>query len=351
MKRSVKEQARWSVQEIASYWGDSMTFIGTLKRRIPWSLRGLNPFLSAYGDSTLFRGIRRTPRLRSNPSSDTGIHSAVPHRYLFAYLVAIKSFLHHHPDIAVFVHDDGSLTEEDKALVRSHIDGIRIIDRAVADRWFDDQIKDPFLAKVRSSYTSYLKLFDPTLVSDKRRIIIVDTDTLFLRRPSAVIEWAGKGGLAWYHRVHQGRMKLSENALSRLTQTQDVHIQALITQELDQINEKLNRHYRFMPGFNSGFIGYDNGTVNFPELKELFQLLYARFADRIFRWGAEQTTHGLILGARDAQALPVEDYFVYTQRNADLAPAATFVHFIGENRFYRMQYPRLASRIIRELRG
>jgi len=327
-----------------------MTLISTLARRIPWSLRGLNPFLSAYGDSVLFRGIRRTPRLQSNPSSDTGIHSAVPHRYLLAYLVAIKSFLHHHADITVFVHDDGSLTDEDKGLIRSHIDGVRIIDRPVADRRFDEQIKDAFLAKVRGSYTSYLKLFDPTLVSDKRRIIIVDTDTLFLKRPSAVIEWASKGGLPWYHRVHQGKMKISENTLSYLTQLQDVHIQALITRDLDDINEKLNRHYRFMPGFNSGFIGYDNGTVNFLELGELFQLLYARFSDRIFRWGAEQTTHGLVLGSRDAQALPVEDYFVYTQRNADLAPAATFVHFIGENRFYRMQYPRLANRVIHELR-
>ncbi len=328
-----------------------MTFVGTLKRRIPWSLRGFNPFLSAYGDSILFRGIRRTPPLLSNPSSDTGIHSAVPHRYVLAYLVAIKSFLHHNPDIAVFVHDDGSLTEEDKVLIRSHIDGVRIIDRAVADRWFDDRINDPFLGRVRSSYTSYLKLFDPTLVSDKRRIIIVDTDTLFLKRPSAVIEWTNRGGLPWYHRVHQGRMKIGKNTRPGLTKLQDVHIQTLITRDLDDINQRLDRRYQFMPGFNSGFIGYDNGTVNFPELRELFEVLYARFGDRIFRWGAEQTTHGLVLGSRGAQALPVEEYFVYTQRNADLAPGATFLHFIGENRFYRMQYPRLASRVIRELRG
>ena len=106
-----------------------------------------------------------------------------------------------------------------------------------------------------------------------------------------------------------------------------------------------------MPGFNSGFIGYENGTIDFAELKDLFHLLYERFGDRIFRWGAEQTTHGVVLGSRGAQCLPIEDYFVYTQANADLAPDATFIHFIGENRFYRMQYPRLADRIIRGLRA
>src|SRR5450759_5199723 len=144
--------------------GAAMPLVSSLKRRMPWSLRGINPFLSAYGDAIMFRGIRRTPRLESNPSSDTGIHSAVPHRYVLAYLVAIKSFLRYQSDITVFVHDDGSLSEEDKALIRSHVNGVRIVDRAVADRQFDDQVGDPFLAKVRRSYTSYLKLFDPTLV-------------------------------------------------------------------------------------------------------------------------------------------------------------------------------------------
>jgi hypothetical protein len=328
-----------------------VTILETMKRYVPWSLRGFNPFLSAYGDSVLFRGIRATPRLHCNPSSDTGIHSAVPHRYLLAYLVAIKSFLHHHSDIAVFVHDDGSLVEEDKSLIRSHIDGVRIVDRAAADQRFHDQVKDPLLRKVRSSYTSYLKLFDPTLISDKRKIIIVDTDTLVLKRPSVVIDWISLGGLPWYHRVHPGKMKVATSSHFNLTKLQDVHIQTLITRDLGKINEELKRNYQFMPGFNSGFIGYENGTVSFAELRELFELLYARFSDRIFRWGAEQTAHGLILGSRGAQALPVEDYFVYTQRNADLAPTATFLHFIGENRFYRMQYPRLAARVIRDLRS
>lgn len=322
-----------------------------LKKHIPWSLRGINPFLSAYGDPILFRGISKTPAMQTNPEADTGIHSAVPHRYLFAYLVAIKSFLHYHSDITVFVHDDGSLTEEDKNLIRTHITGVRIIDRGAADRHFEDKVGDPFLTRVRKSYTSYLKLFDPTLMSDKKRIIIVDTDTLFLRRPNAVIDWVEQGGKPWYHRVPQGKMKKSDGgALAGLTQLQDTHIQTLITRDLDEINQTLGKQYAVSPGFNSGFIGYEHGTVRFDELKNLFQLLYDKFSEKIFRWGAEQTTHGMILCGQGATALPVEEYFVYTQRNADLANNATFIHFIGENRFYRMQYPRLAARVVRELR-
>ncbi len=321
-----------------------------LKKHIPWSLRGVNPFLSAYGDSFLFAGIKRTPPVQTNPDADTGIHSAVPHRYLLAYLVAIKSFLRYYPDITVYVHDDGSLVEHDKALIRAHIEGVRIVDRGAADDEFDRKVGDAFLSRVRKSYTSYLKLFDPTLISDKQRIIIVDTDTLFLKPPDEVIGWAREGGAPWYHRVHQGRMsKRDGGALTNLTQLQDVHIQALITRSLDDINETLGAHYAIFPGFNSGFIGYEHGTVRFDELGKLLHALYERFSEKIFRWGAEQTTHALILGGRGATALPVEEYFVYTQNNAHLADKATFIHFIGENRFYRMHYPRLASRVVHEL--
>ena len=106
----------------------------------------------------------------------------------------------------------------------------------------------------------------------------------------------------------------------------------------------------FNPGFNSGFIGYERGTVAFDELSRLFGVLYRKFSDKIFRWGAEQTVHGMVLGAKGATALPLEQYFVFTQNNVSLADEATFIHFIGENRFFRMKYPRLAWKAIGELR-
>jgi hypothetical protein len=128
--------------------------------------RGLNK----YGDGVMFNAVSRTPPIPSNPQADTGIHTAVPHRYLYAYLTAIKSFLQYYADVAVYVHDDGSLREEDKDLIRKHVPGAQIIDRAWADQTFADRVGDEFLMKVRKSYTSYLKLFDLTLVGTQKRI-------------------------------------------------------------------------------------------------------------------------------------------------------------------------------------
>ncbi len=98
-------------------------------------------------------------------------------------------------------------------------------------------------------------------------------------------------------------------------------------------------------------MGYSAGTVDFQELKRLLEVLFERFGDRIFRWGAEQTIHGLILCGNDARPMPVEDYVVFTQHNAKRVDQAAFVHFLGENRFYRLRYPRLAYKVIRELRS
>lgn len=329
----------------------------SFKPLLPWSLRGVTPLLNKYGDGVFFRSVTRTRPIEVNPHADTGIHSAVPHRYVLAYVTALKSLLRFHRDVAVYVHDDGSLRKDDKALIRTHLPGAEIVDRTRADETFSRQVGDEFLVKVRGSYTSYLKLFDPTLMSTRRRIVIVDTDVLFMNRPDVVIDWIRSGGVPWYHRSepwlkkkdHAPRPAASAPALPSPQPMQPTHIQKLVVQRVGEINEKLGSSYAFIPGFNSGLIGYEHGTVQFAELRILLKLLFDMFGDRIFRWGAEQTMHGLILCGRGATALPSEQYMVFTDLNSDRAAQATFVHFIGEFRYHRFVYPWLAGQVIREL--
>lgn len=319
---------------------------------IPWRFRGFTPFLNTYGDKLSFGGIAKTQPIETNPHAKTTIHSAVPHRYVYAYLIAIKSLLQYDSDYAICVHDDGSLTSDDKKLINLHLPHVRIIDRHFADSEFARRINNPFLSKVRGSYTSYLKLFDTTLFNDSERIIILDTDTLFLQNPEEIIQWSNNGGSSWYHMAPKGKMKTQkESAIAQYSDLQKVHIQTLINNDLDEINSTLNSNYQIEQGFCSGFIGYDHGTINFDELEKLFRLLNKKFGDKIFLWGAEQTVHGLMLCSKGAKALPIDKYFVFTQTNAHLADQATFLHFVGENRFYKLIYPKLAKTIIARLKG
>lgn len=318
----------------------------SLTNLIPWSLSGLSPFLNTYGDKFLFGKVGKTSPIKTNPNADTSLHSAVPHRYVFAYLVAVKSLLQYYSDFSVFVHDDGSLTQTDKNLIKRHLPDVHIIDRQEANKKFEETVNNPFLSKVRSSYTSYIKLFDTTLYNKSKRIIILDTDTLFLKRPDHIIEWAINGGKPWFHMAPRKSMKIvKKKEVAKNSGFEKTHIQTLIVENIDEINTTLQQNYSIEQGFCSGFIGYNSDTINFDELNKLFSLLYEKFNNKIFEWGAEQTTHGLLLCSRGATALPTDKYFVFTQNNSDLADTATFLHFVGENRFYKMIYPRLAAHI------
>ena len=284
-----------------------------IRNLIPWRFRGLTPFLNTYGDKLSFGAVSKTGPIATNPHAKTTIHSAVPHRYVYAYLIAIKSLLQYDGDYAICVHDDGSLTSDDKQLIKIHLPHVRIIDWHFANSEFERLINNPFLSMVRKSYSSYLKLFDTNLFNNSERIIILDTDTLFLRNPEEIIQWSHNGGPSWYHMVPPGKMRKQKTLeIAQTTNFQKVHIQALISNDLVEINSTLNSNYQFEQGFNSGFIGYDQGTINFDELEKLFRLLNQKFGDKIFLWGAEQTLHGLLLCSKGAKALPIDKYFVFT---------------------------------------
>jgi len=60
--------------------------------------------------------------------------------------------------------------------------------------------------------------------------------------------------------------------------------------------------------------------------------------------------HGLVLCGKGANALPTDKYMVFTDLSSDKAAQANFVHFIGEFRYHRLLYPRLAAKVIRELK-
>ena len=69
--------------------------------------------------------VLKTPYLKCNPNAKVEIHTLTSHRHLFMYMTAIKSFLRYFNEIAVIVHDDGSLTKKDNVLLKHHIRGLK----------------------------------------------------------------------------------------------------------------------------------------------------------------------------------------------------------------------------------
>ena len=138
----------------------------------------------------MHKEIRNTPRLPCNPNATCELHTLTAHHHLDMYLTALKSLLIHFSDIAVVTHDDGSLTDEDKALLITHVNGIKIIDKAAADEKMTAILADyPHCRALRTRIVNSLELLDNIVLAKTEKTINMNSDVLFFKRPDELISW------------------------------------------------------------------------------------------------------------------------------------------------------------------
>jgi hypothetical protein len=106
------------------------------------------------------------------------------------YITAIKSLLRFYDDIAVVVHDDGSLNDTDRLTLQQQVSGLRIIDRGLADEQMGEKLANyPHARRLRDGIVNSLELFDNMLLSDADRIVNMNSDVLFFREPTEFMAW------------------------------------------------------------------------------------------------------------------------------------------------------------------
>ena len=108
-------------------------------------------------------------------------------------IFALKSFLRFFNNIAVVVHDDGSLDAKSILLLRRHIIGLRIIGRKSADEEIEQMLPKKSCLAARQWRVHFMLAFDYFLFSSAQKIIGLDTDTLFLKYPREIIDWIQSG--------------------------------------------------------------------------------------------------------------------------------------------------------------
>ena len=142
------------------------------------------------------------PYLANGDGSDFEVHSLLGSRHVGMCLWSIKSFLHHaRRPFSIVLHDDGSLSLQDIENLQRHLPGVRVIRRADADSLIRP-IVSPWEAVQAYRFgnlgtTDYsrrmsvfaLKLLDFNLLTAASRILVLDTDVLFFRKPSEVLDW------------------------------------------------------------------------------------------------------------------------------------------------------------------
>ena len=144
-------------------------------RAIYWRL-----YASPRGLYRNFKPVSSTKPLKCNPASRTELHTLTCHDHVFLYITAIKSLLRFVSDLAVVVHDDGSLTTKDIETIEHHIVGIKVIQRNEADRIVGKLLAPyPKTASYRSKVINSLELTDHGLLAGRDKAIITNSDTFF----------------------------------------------------------------------------------------------------------------------------------------------------------------------------
>src|ERR1051325_1949377 len=131
-----------------THWAKSL--VRTQYRTRPQSLSG-----RLIGQAVLW--VRRVRR----PAAEGEIHVLVAHAHTYMCITALKSFLRFHADVAVVVHDDGTLSTDDRTAFEVHVPGVRVIRRTAADAIMRRTLgRHRALRRYRHSVVNALELLD-----------------------------------------------------------------------------------------------------------------------------------------------------------------------------------------------
>ncbi len=100
----------------------------------------------------------------------------------------------------VYIHEDGSFTESDRADIERLLPGAIVIDFKWANEHVAQWLAEaPSALALREKYKKHIlivKLIDPQFVSDAHKRLIIDTDILWFKRPEELLQIIEEGGVA-----------------------------------------------------------------------------------------------------------------------------------------------------------
>jgi hypothetical protein len=287
----------------------------------------------------LFRAVLRTPPIAVNQSSDTTLYCALGRDSRREFILAAKSFLRFHSDVAVVAQDDGTLTRHCVAEICRHIPGAVVHSREDmmqmiterADRRVLDVLPD---VRRYDTHTPtrivYLKFLNVIYRFNGAKVFVIDSDIVFLRSPTFIIDWISNPYAHDFYGDGSNR------------RAEDFHRMGFEFKSLD------------VAKFSSGTIGI-GGTVPEVQLLDMFRRIHGHDASLFDSWEVEQALWAIIMSSRPNPVNVDRLREVYVgsgwRSYADLRDNAILAHFFGAVRFKNLRYLRIARDVIRELRA
>jgi hypothetical protein len=133
--------------------------------------------------------VLKTPPVDGLTDNSCEIHALTCERDWVDLIWALKS-LYSVSDVRfrLCIHDDGSLRPEGLAALRAHFPDARVIFRSDADERVGLMLRNhPRCGALRQSNTLSLKVFDFLSYLESDRLLLLDSDILFFRRPEVLL--------------------------------------------------------------------------------------------------------------------------------------------------------------------
>ncbi|NVN91799.1 MAG: hypothetical protein HXX11_14520 [Desulfuromonadales bacterium] len=285
----------------------------------------------------LFRGVLETDPIPTNPDSETILYCALDRSSCRQYITAVKSLLRYDNNFAVVAQSDGSLDSQCVREIVDHLPGIIVLSKDDMLQCIQDQA-GPELQKLIPSaeeyslYTPvkimYLKFLNVIFQFNGRKVIIIDSDLLFLRKPEFILDWAKA---PYTHDFY------SEGSNARAAV---FHAMGFKFTYLDVAN------------FSSGTIGV-GGEVSKQELIDIFSRIREYDASLFYAWEIEQALWSIVMATRE-NPINIDDLReVYVgsgwRSYEELKAKAVIAHFAGAVRFNSFKYLRCAKGVFLDL--
>jgi len=276
--------------------------------------------------------ILETPQTKCNRKSEIEIHSLLCHKHIHMYLLAIKSFLRFYNNVAVVVHDDGTLREKDIITLKEHIENLKVIKKKEADRAINKILKNkPNCRYFREIYPIAKQVFDYKILASKNKVISFDSDIIFFRRPEEIIKWLDKKNRYILYN-QQKECELPHNKVFK--------------------KYKINQ----LEDLNGGFVCYYKDAVNLGHIERTIKKLENQ--KEYYLWA--QAFLGLTFYESSYHAKPLDKnkYIVLDKAvrksKSFIKKNPVMIHFINYRgysigRFHGGYYSKYAKKVIKEL--
>ncbi|WOE76564.1 glycosyltransferase family A protein [Alterisphingorhabdus coralli] len=278
------------------------------------------------------KGILQTPPIPV--TNDPLIFlSQLCHRDVLAYLVALKSIHRAFKQGRVIIMDDGSLTDEDKAILAEHIPEVVI--RPIAE-------VDTHGCPRGGTWERLWAIMEMSRIA---YVIQVDADLIGLGpMPETVAAYQSDRCFTLGSRMGQS-IETFTTTSKHASVLNSKHVQTLSERIFKELPHADQRYY--VRGC-SGFAGFAQNSIKPETLITFSEQVETKIGSVWHEWGSEQiSSNMLIANTTDPLILPHPAYANY---DPDINPAnAQLLHFVGTHRFYRGIYAQTARKVIKDL--